>query len=80
MKVHLDILIRIILCLFFFLQGFEGGSTTFLGTLSDERVEVVPKIGNIEVTGEIFGRVSSVYRHLHQYFSYIKTMRLIWGR
>lgn len=47
MKVHLDILIRIILCLFFFLQGFEGGSTTFLGTLSDERVEVVPKTGNV---------------------------------
>jgi hypothetical protein len=37
----------------YFRQGFEGGSTTFLGTLSDERVEVVPKTGNVEVTVEI---------------------------
>lgn len=28
-------------------EGFEGGSTTFLGTLSDERVEVVPKTGSV---------------------------------
>ena len=30
-----------------FLQGFKGGSTTFLSKSGAERVEVVPKIGNV---------------------------------
>jgi hypothetical protein len=32
-----------------FLQGFKGGSTTFLSKSGAERVEVVPKIGNVHV-------------------------------
>ncbi|CAG2201623.1 unnamed protein product [Mytilus edulis] len=30
-------------------EGFEGGSTTFIGDHSDERVEVVPKTGSVLV-------------------------------
>ncbi|XP_052063241.1 uncharacterized protein LOC127702953 [Mytilus californianus] len=30
-------------------EGFKGGSTTFLGVNSDERVEVVPKTGSVLV-------------------------------